>query len=565
MTAEPLTPLELAWSLRERVATVFSNPLHDLEANIRNAGDGPAVVDANDPARFQRACMLGMARVTDLSLDDALPDAVRAALRGLPTHYQELLNTLLPAAQAISAAGPDLRLIQNFEGMTGLLHGAAQAANPSTPIGVAAIGGATIGTLVMPGIGTAIGGAIGVWLGGRQVSKRDRLALQRFAAALKLMWSAVEDLHRSLWNQLVRSLREMDGPTLPDAAYFETAAVRWQSLRDSLGKPSDLAADRQRLEAYFQEWGPHPEALHVAARLCLPPYPLDLAGLAHWVNRHRTLYPTDPGGHDSAGRLSLEQGDFAAALRSAGSGLENQPGHPGLVEVRLEALAALGRVNEAEEAVRLARQGRVLAAPELALIRGLMRGSRRAEAVERVRAWVQRDRKPAAIVRQLQADARTSLLLAEGAVPIPELAGVPAGIDGRLQAAVEEHLHADGTKSFLGAPPEDKWRNAREAWLHLDADERLLFFHDWSLWHNAKTGLAITNRRLLWKYTWEDTAAVELRGALGNRISGDKGELRVGDKTVDVQDNALAASLALALSGMLEVLGSTAAAGHRGA
>jgi hypothetical protein len=547
MTAEPLTPLELAWSLRERVATVFSKPLHDLEENIRNAGDGPAVVDANDPARFQRACMLGMAAVTDLSLDDTLPETVRAALRGLPTHYQELLGGLMPAAQAIMAASPDLRNIQNFEGMTGLLHGAAQAANPSTPIGVAAIGGATIGTLVMPGLGTAIGGAIGVWLGGKQVSKRDRLALQRFAAATKLMWSAVEDLHRNLWNQLVRSLREMAGPTMPDAAFFETAGIRWQSLHDS-------EPDRQHLETYFQEWGPHPEALHVAARLCLPPHPLDLAGLTQWVSKHRMLYPTDPGGHDSAARLALEQGDFEAALRSAGSGLESQPNHPGLPEVRLEALAALGRIGEAEEAVRVARKGQVLSAPELVLIRGLLRGSRRAEAVECVRAWVQRDRKPAAIVRQLQSDARTAVLLADGAVPIPELAGVPPGIDGRLQAAVEEHLYADGAKSFLGTPPEEKWHNAREAWLRLHADERLLFFHDWSLWHNAKTGLAITNRRLIWKYTWEDVVAVDLGRMVGGRVAADKGELRVGDKTVDVQDSALAASLALALRAMLDAL-----------
>jgi hypothetical protein len=554
MTAPPAAALDLAWSLRERVATTFSRPLHELDAAIHQAGDPVAVLDANDPARFQRACMLGMAGVTDLALDDTLPEPVRAALRSLPSHYQELLNLLQPAAQALTAAGPDLRNIQNFEGMTGLLHGAAQAANPSTPVGVAAIGGATLGTLMLPGIGTAIGGAIGVWLGGKQVSKRDRLALQRFAAATKLMASAVDDLHHSMWNQLVRSLREEVGPNFPDAAYFETANVHWESLQAALPSPSERAAFRERLEIYFREWGPHPRALFTAAQLCLPPYPLDLAGLEKWVARHRALYPTDPTGHENATRLLLEQEQFEAALTTAARGLEIAAAHPGLREVRLEALAALGRVSEAEEAARLARQGRLVAAPEVPLIRGLMRGGRRAEAIERVRAWVQRDGKPAAIARQLQAFAPTALLLAEGAVPIPELAGVPPGVDGLLQAAVEEHLHADGAKSFLGAPPQDKWNHARDAWLHLDARERLLFFHDWSLWHNAKTGLAISNRRILWKCAWDDTVAVDLQGALGSRIAADQGELHFGGKTVDIQDNTLAASLAQALSAMLQVL-----------
>jgi hypothetical protein len=554
MTVPSWTTLELGWSLRERVATVFSRPLHDLDASVHQAGDPVAVVDANDPPRTQRACMLGMAAVTDLALDDTLPEPVRTALRGLPTHYQELLNILLPAAQAISAAGPDLRNIQNFEGMTGLLQGAAQAANPSTPVGVAAIGGATLGTLMFPGIGTAIGGAIGVWLGGRQVSKRDRLALQRFATATKLMASAVEDLHRSLWNQLVRSLRELDGPNLPDAAYFETAGIRWHSLRDSLAGVDDAAAHRQRLEIYFREWGPHPEGLYVAARLCLPPYPLDLEGLAKWISKHRELYPTDAGGHENAARLLLEQGKFEESLQGVGRGLESQPGHAGLQEVRLEALAALGRTAEAEEAARLARQGRVVPSPELVLIRGLMRGGRRAEAVEKVRAWAKRDRKPAAIVRQLQAFAPTALLLADGAVPIPELAHVPPGLDGRLQAIVEEQLHADGTKSFLGMPPEDKRHNAQENWLRLETDERLLFFHDWSLWHNAKTGLAITNRRLLWKCAWDDTVVIDLKASRGQRVSANKTQLHFGDRSVDVEDSTLAAALAQALTAILREL-----------
>jgi hypothetical protein len=556
MTAEPLTSLELAWSLRERVSSVFSKPLHDLDVDIRNVGDGPRVVDANDPGRFQRACMMGMAAVTDLSLDDSLPEKVRAALHSLPTHYQVLLNTLMPAGQAIAAAGPDVRNIQNLEGLTGLLQGAAQAANPATPVGVATIGGATIGTLLMPGIGTAIGGAIGVWLGGRQVSKRDRLAVQRFAAAIKLMWAAVEDLQHNLWNQLVRSVREQQGPSLPDAAYFDTAATR---LESPLPRPGEMAAFRDHLEVYVREWGPHPRALAIAARLCLPPYPLDLTGLEKWTAKYQQLYPADPDGYENRARLAIEKADVASALQCAEQGLRLASTHAGLREIRLEALAALGRIAEAEEAARLIRQSRPPVGPELALIRGLMRGGRRDEAVERVRAWVRRDGKPAAIARQLQVFAPTARLFAEGAAPIPEFANLQPGLDSGLQAAVEEHLQGDGTRSFLGAPPEEKLRQAGESWLHLEPDERLLFFHDWSLWHNAKTGLAITNRRLLWKYAWEDPVSVDLRAAPRSQVCANKGVLTIANQRVDLQDEALAASLAGGLTEMLDAFARPAA------
>jgi hypothetical protein len=552
MSAEPLTSLELAWNLRERVANLFSKPVHELGASIRSAGNGPAIVDANDPARFQRACMLGMAAVTDLSLDDALPESVRAALHELPIHYQELLNTLLPANQAIAAAIPDVRNIQqDLASVTGLLQAATQAANPTTPVGVAAIGGAAIGTLVMPGIGTAIGGAIGVLLGGTHVSKRDRRALERFVAATKLMWASVDDLHHNLWNQVVRSVRDQDGPELPDAAYFDTAAVH---LQDRLPELGELAAFREHLELYIRQWGPPPRALTLAARLCLPPYPLDVTALEKWTAKQQRLYPADPDGYESRARLALERADFASALQFADQGWKLAPAHTGLREVWLEALAAHGRIAEAEEAARLLRQSHPPIAPELVLIRGLMRSGRRAEAVERVGAWARRDGQPAWILRQLRSFSPTALLLADGAVPVPELAAVPPGLDGMLQAAVERYLNADGAKTYLGALPEDKAHRAREAFLHLLPGERLLFFYDWSLWHNAKTGLAITNRRLLWKGGWADTVAIDLRAAVGGQVVANKGVLTIGNKNVDVDDDPLAGSLALALSEMLDVL-----------
>lgn len=546
MTEPSRASLDFAWALYHRIAGALAKPLDEVRTSVQRATEPPDLVAAAEPSHFQRACLLGLASVTDIALDERLLPAVRTALRELPKHYQEILTVLLPAAQALSAAAPDLRNIQHIEGMSAVLFQATQAANPSTPVGVAAIGGATLGTLLLPGIGTAIGGALGVLLGGTQANKRDRRALERFAAAVKLMWAATEDLHNNLWNQIIHLVQEDSGPTLPDAAYFETASALWESIKSApqaTPRPGDPAPFRDTVEKFIRDWGPHPEALYVVAQACLPPYPLDLAALESWVEKQVQLYPTDAGTHENSARLALERADFARSLESADRGLAVNPNHGGLRQVHLEAQAALGRVADAEEAVRQARTTSPASLPELPFIRGLIRGGRTPEAAERVRAWVKRDGKPALIVQYLKTGAVTASLFGDGPILLPELTGYAAGSTAPLQAAVEQHLRADNAVSFFGEPPGDKGRNAREAFLHLRAEEKVLYFHDWSLWHNAKTGLALTNQRLLWKCAWQDTVEVELRDVPTDAVSVKGSVLHIGDKTIDMEDEALAMGL----------------------
>ena len=307
------------------------------------------------------------------------------------------------------------------------------------------------------------------------------------------MWVAIDDLHAGLWNQLVRSTQQQGGPELPDAAFFETADTRWQSLKPALQTavaPGTPAPFRTSVEAYLRDWGPHPEALYAIGQGCLPVYQADLPALEGWVGIQQKLYPADPRTHENAARLALEQEDYARAVTAAERGLALAKKHSGLRLVWLEAQAAQGHVPQAEEAARLARQADPTAAAELALIRGLAHSGQRFEAVERIRTRVQRDGKPAWILQQLASFPATALLLAPGAAPIPELARVPAGVEGLLQAAVERHLGADAARATLGEPPGEKGQNARE-FVGLQPGELLLFFYDWSLWHNAKAGLAL--------------------------------------------------------------------------
>jgi tetratricopeptide (TPR) repeat protein len=545
MSAPSGVALDDSWSLHERAASAFNKPLEELRGSVQRAATPPDLVAAADPAHFQRACMLGLAGITDLGLDPSLPEPIREALRGLPPHYQEMLSLLLPAAQAIMAAAPDLRNIQHIEGMAGLLYQATQAANPATTVGVAAIGGATLGTLLMPGIGTAIGGALGVWLGGVNANKRDRRALERFSAAVKLMWTATEDLQNGTWNYLVHAVQK-EGHTLPDAAYFETADAKWASLKaatDHVLNPGAPAPFRSAVETYLHDWGPHPEALYIVAHGCLPPYLLDLPSLASCVGRQLKLYPNDPRSDESSARLALEQGEFARALEAAERGLALAPKNERLRQAQVEALAALGRVAMAEEKVRLCRAANPETPPELALICGLLRGGRRDEAVERARAWLHRDGKPALIVDLLRSFPVTAPLLTDGSIPPSDVTTVLPGCAGRLQATVQRHLRADGTNSYYGEPPGEKGRNAREEFLQLQADEKVLYFHDWSLWHNAKTGLAVTTQRLLSKRMWEDTVSLELREVAASPTTVEGPVIRAGGHRIDVENVNLAHAL----------------------
>ena len=141
------TPLELGWSLRDRVVSAFAKPLKDLQTISEKAVGPAALADANEPGLFQRACMTGLAAITDLAREEILPELVRTVLRKLPDHYTELLSLLQPPSHALMLAAPDIRKIQHVTGMAGLLHKGAQAANPKTIRGTAAIGGAAVGSV----------------------------------------------------------------------------------------------------------------------------------------------------------------------------------------------------------------------------------------------------------------------------------------------------------------------------------------------------------------------------------------------------------------------------------
>jgi tetratricopeptide (TPR) repeat protein len=551
------TPLELGWSLRDRVVSAFAKPLKELQTISAKAVGPAALADANEPGLFQRACMTGLAAITDLAREEILPDLVRAVLRKLPDHYTELLSLLQPPSHALMLAAPDIRKIQHVTGMAGLLHKGAQAANPKTIRGTAAIGGAAVGSVIMPGIGTAIGGAIGYWLGNSESTVQDTVAIDHFQNASRLMWAAVDDLLRNTWNIIGRMLLKKEGPDLPDSAYYETACIRWESLKASFHepiKPDKRDSIRAHLDVFFRDWGPHPEALELACRLCLVPFPLDLDLLQQLATRFRELYPTHAAAYVAVSRLQLEQNNYTEGLASVEQGLKLAPNSIPLQQARIELLAAMDRVAEVEVALQRFPKEEPDYSPRLSLVRGLVRANKQAEAIEQIRLWIHKEGKPAVVVQELGYFPRTASLLAENQAQFPELDTVFPGRDGDLQAIVQYYLSADGKASFLGPLPPEKDQTCHKEFPP-QPGEVFLFVYDWSEWHLVKGSLAITNRRLMWKHGWDKPVSIELSQTVPSIVSATKSDVKIGGRSIDVRNEDLATALVKTIKEMTETVG----------
>lgn len=543
------TPLELGWSLHQSVIAAFGPAIQEMQIRGKKAEGPAAYADANEPALFHRACMTGLAAVADLGRKERYSSEVRSALQDLHDYYSELLAPLQQPSQALLIASPDIRKIQHLTGMAGILHKGAQAANPQTIRGTAALGGAAFGSIIMPGVGTAIGGALGWWLGSGEAKVQDKVAIEHFQTAVRLMWSAIDDLIRNTWNRLCRRLLKKGGPDLPDAAFFETANIRWDSVRSQIPRslrPFDRESVLEQLQTYIKDWGPHPEALAYQCRLSLAALPKNLNDLASLARRFHDLYPTNPLAFEPNARLHLERGEGKEALEWAEAGLQLAPESVALQQVRIEILGSLNRLSQAETALgHFISEGHPTS-PYAYLVRGLIRGGQSAEALKQARHWIQNDGKPAVVVRDLSLFPLTASFLAEHREHLPELNKVLQGIDGSIQAIVQDYLNADSKTAFFGpltGEPEALFREH----LPLDSGEFFHFAQEWSEWALLRGFLGITNRRFLWKHGWEGITSMDWNQLQSMDVHAVKGTIHAGKYEVDLKNESLASSLANAI------------------
>ena len=80
--------------------------------------------------------------------------------------------------------------------------------------------------------------------------------------------------------------------------------------------------------------------------------------------------------------------------------------------------------------------------------------------------------------------------------------------------------------------------------LNLNRSEELLYFRDWSVWGNGKTGFVLTTESVQWKCMWEAPVRIELRSLDPASVVAEGQNLHVAGQSVDAENTELAQSTA---------------------
>src|SRR5262249_12198939 len=282
---------------------------------------------------------------------------------------------------------------------------------------------------------------------------------------------------------------------------------------------------------FVGEWGAHPGAMDVAVSLRLVSRGQDPASSAAWADRHLELFPRSPAAHKSRADVHLERGDFARCLALADAGLRIQPTHGPLPLVRLEALAALGRADEAlalADACRAAGYGEAW----LRHVRGLYRSDCLPEAARASHRWAgvfQSTHGVAYCLREDPLMGRDITFLA----CVPAFARLLREPDWLLRGAVESRLGVDPGNSFCGDIPPERVPHLRAVLPQVEYRERVLYFLDWSRWDGAG-GLVVTTRRVAWKTFRQGTTVINLAGLGPDQVLASGTTVTVAGRSLDL-------------------------------
>lgn len=539
--------LARSWQLRGLLDSVMERAFAPVITEIGVAETLSAVLRARDATRLLGAVGRGLDAIFALAANQTLPPPFRSAIRQGAARRAELLASLSPPAEAVrrtADAVRDLKLPE--DGAGGFVHGAARAANPTQAAGQGALGGAAIGAIFGP-IGIAVGGAVGAMVGSGRDEERERAVLEASDTAATAFFAAVDHMVGQLWTGVAESATVAGYHLVPESTVV-AAEEAWQAASNGLTtafERGDLVTARGAVDGMISRWGPYPQALVRAIRGWLDSPDAPPEAVADLVVAVITTRPYDPVAWELGADHALATGDISTARQRVNHGLALPDPSIGLRWSHVETLAAEGRLEEAEAAATTppveANIGLLYAA------RGRVRAGDGAGAARLVARALAQMSTPDRARRTLRADSLLGSLWAGGLLP-------PMDQVSELRAIVEEHLQPDGEKAFVGDAPTEKVGNARSAgYLATGRGRTLLYLFDWSVWGNAKTGLAIATDAVAWKLLWEDPVRVEL-STVTTPILATGSTLSIGGHSVDVDDEALAASLAAALSEMVAVI-----------
>ena len=433
-------------------------------------------------------------------------------------------------ANGLRRAADDVREL-NLSGdtVTSFFRGAGEAVNPFTATGLGVAGGMALGSIVLPGIGTAIGGALGGWLGGSQTEKRQAQLLERYDDAHTAIFAALNTVYDSAWDLIAQTCG------LPASDVFNEAVTTWNALLDGLHEEEDPVG---RISVFIDEHGPARWALVGLVTRSVVACPPDVARAVSAAERALELYGWRPDTAEAQADAALASGVYEDALAAAERGLKLDGEHLGLRLSHVEALAASGDAKRARaQAEDLGATDLDPDMPVFALARGLARARRSADAVSAIERHIKDTGRPGSIMEVARADFVLGALVRSGQLKPPKSAADPKAIASRLT------IHDDRSRRSL--PAGDTGKNAR-AWIgNLNSGEKVLFFRDWSMWQNGKTGIVLTSARVVWKCMWEEPVTLHLSALSAEDVFGDDKDLYIGtDLSVDVEADGLGESLA---------------------
>lgn len=384
------------------------------------------------------------------------------------------------------------------------LRGVGGVFRDGSSANVAAGAGLVVGSLLSGGLG-ALGLVAGAMIGTNQQRAREEAVLARVTDAASLVGTTCDAVFDAVWDDLV--LRCSAGLEL--SATYRAAYDRWSGISSRIlenASPDTAGPLAEEAVAFIREAGPHFPALHIVIRLSLPPYRAvteQAVRVAEFSFNHYGAFI--PGAAEDYADVLLESGEATKALQLLRSVQHAFADHPGLNLSMVDALAAVGRTDDCIREVQRARAPHDLDAAAFAA-RGALRRSDVAGAAAFVSSFLAGADAPCA--RALQLGSREYLEPVFMSGQIPRL-GLRHTLEGLIQLCVPA-----GERRWSGLPPGQKGANAAKEVVALTRREEVLFFHDWSVFGDASTGFAITNRRIQWRCVWEQPVRVPLLDAV---------------------------------------------------
>ncbi len=553
LTREGETIRELSWVLHARMSEAMWEQFEPLLSRMQRSKTWMEYFTANDPAQYEIAFVRGLSAVLRLPLSD-YPKHFQHALKKVESRQDTFQSTLVDRGKVLEerlVAIRQLGLPDNA--LPGYLAGSPNAVKKNSFGGWGMIGGATIGSVLFPGLGTVVGAIIGGFVGG-STGTNPQEVVQKFDAAREEMFAGVRSGYQQLWDRFVREVRELG--EVPPLSSSEIGTAEAELNRIVTTTPLESGSSYRRIVRFIEEHGPKQEAVYLACRFCLDQRREFRTDALKWKDLQKQLYPDRVETIECEARYALEQKEYDGALSVLEEVDRGVADAEAIRVCRAEVFGAQGLESKARGEFPKVKDRGTRGPYWTALIRGLFRHGDEQKVWDACDSWLREADNPGVVARALRLDPLLSPHFEFFADHVSRLRPYRDGKRGLLRAVVEAEIRATKPQlSHVGSMPQEMRKNASESFLDLQSIETLLYFYDWSTWGNGKSGLALTDRRLIWKRVWQDPVQFTLRELDANQLRGIGSVFHIQGKALETGDALLAQTLPNALREVQKVIG----------